>query len=346
VRAHSQIVLVVTCGWLAATSLLAAGREAALAQPSPPGGSVVIDHLYATAFVSSEEGWAVGAFGGVFRTKDGGKSWQPQVSGTIEPLFGVDFVDGKHGWTVGRSGTVLHTTDAGATWSSQTGSSEKHLFGVDFVDRQHGWAVGDWGEILSTSDGGKAWRSQPFERDVILNGVSMADRERGWIVGEMGVILATADGGDTWIEQSSGVTKSLFGVHFADARRGWAVGIDALVLHTEDGGASWQVQNGSTEFGALEQVGFTQAFDQPSLYAVAVAGDVGFAVGEIGAIFTSTDAGRSWKREAISQTWGVSWLRDVSVVQGTHGAIVGAEGQRVMIRDGRVDVPHEKADAS
>ena len=158
----------------------------------------------------------------------------------------------------------------------------------------------------------------------------------------MGHLLVTEDGGVTWAEQPMGLDKTLFGLYFADGQRGWAVGIDALILHTDDGGGTWQVQNGSTEIRELEQVGFAQAYDNPSLYSIAVVDQNGFAVGEIGAVFLSTDGGRTWTRRETGkgQKEGV-WFRAVSVVSGTHGAIVGAKGQRLMINDGQVRPPAE-----
>ena len=115
----------------------------------------------------------------------------------------------------------------------------------------------------------------------------------------------------------------------------WVVGIDGVILHTTDGGKTWPLQRGSLEVRALEQVGFSQAYDNPSLYAISVVGDRGFAVGEIGAIFTSDDAGESWTRSDTPVSEAI-WLRALSVVPGPRGAIVGAAGVRVLIADDRL----------
>jgi photosystem II stability/assembly factor-like uncharacterized protein len=297
------------------------------------------DSLYGAAFVDAQVGWAVGAFGTILRTRDGGATWERQASGTTDPLFAAAFTDPRRGWVVGRSGLILHTADGGAAWTPQPSGVDKHLFRVHAVDAHFACAVGDWGVIVVTRDGGATWEDRSLPRDVILNDVFFLDRQRGWIVGELGAVVVTEDGGQTWTERDSGIGKTLFGVEFVTPERGWAVGIDALIVRTDDGGRTWQVQHGSTEPGALEQVGFAQAYDNPSLYALAMAGERGFAVGDIGAIFTSADGGQSWTRQAVPAEWGLRWFRDVAVVSGTHGAIIGAEGWRVTIRDGRVDLP-------
>lgn len=304
------------------------------------------DSLYAVSFVDARAGWAVGAFGTILSTRDGGRNWRTEPSHTTEPLFSVDFVDARHGWAVGRSGLILATADGGETWTRQNGGTDRHLFSVDFVDAQFGCAAGDWGTILVTNDGGSTWRQSALDRDVILNAVSMLDRSRGWIAGEGGVVLATGDGGVTWQDRPSGVEKTLFGVHFVDERRGWAVGLDGLILRTGDGGATWQVQNGSTEVGTLDQVVFAEAIENPSLYSVALAGERGIVVGESGAIFTTADAGGSWLRREVPPDWGLRWLRDVSLANGADGMIVGAEGRRIQVVNGSVTVAVEGKDAA
>ncbi|MBI1814610.1 MAG: hypothetical protein HYR72_06510 [Deltaproteobacteria bacterium] len=329
--------------------LLAVGLAALaprLAAAAPPPSERITDNLYGTRFLNDDDAWVVGAFGTIYRTHDRGKTWQSQASHTQEPLFAVDFTDTNEGWAVGRSGVIVHTNNGGDSWSAQPSQTDHHLFDVDFVDDEVGCVVGDWGTILITKNGGETWEPHSFSRDVILNSVSMVDRKHAWIAGEAGTVLVTEDGGLTWSEQHTGADKTLFAIHFADRQRGWAVGMDALILHTQDGGATWELQNGSGQTGGLEQVGAGQTFDNPTLYAVTVVGPNGYAVGEIGAIFTSSDSGRTWTREPVPQSWGVSWLRDVAIVPGANGMMVGAGGRRVAIADGRVDLPRESTHAA
>jgi len=306
------------------------------------GDAPIQDNLYATSFPTATEGWVVGAFGSIYKTADAGATWQAQTSGVLQPLFDVDFIDEQEGWAVGRLGVILHTSDGGATWSAQASGVDKHLFAVDFFDAKRGIAVGDWGVILATDDGGATWRERDLGEDVILNGVAMVDANTAFVVGEMGTILRSDDGGATWTKLTSGIDKTLFGLYCADRLHCWVVGIDALMLRSDDGGGTWQVLNGAIEMRALEQVGFGQAFDNPSLYAVRVVGDFGVAVGEIGAVFTSEDGGTSWKRLEASKNWALPWFRDLALWPGRGGAIVGAHGRRIMIVDGTVAQPAEE----
>jgi photosystem II stability/assembly factor-like uncharacterized protein len=296
----------------------------------------VKDNLYGVKFVDDMQGWAVGDFGSISHTRDGGKTWHLENSHTTEMLFDVDFVDAQHGWISGRSGLILHTDDGGETWVQQKSPTDKHLFAIDFVDSQFGCIAGDWGAVLVTRDGGQTWEDRTLTHDVILNDIAMIDRKRGFIVGEAGTVLATEDGCNTWTKRDSGVSKSLFGVDFVNAQHGWAVGIDALILETQDAGLTWQVRNGSTEVRALEQVGFAQAYDNPSLYGIAVVGQKGYAAGEIGAVFLSNDGGHTWTRAPSGDATESTWFRALSVVPGPNGVLVGAKGMRRMIKNGEL----------
>jgi photosystem II stability/assembly factor-like uncharacterized protein len=313
---------------------------------APRAGWNITDNLYGTRFVSPADGWAVGAFGTIMRTRDGGKSWRPQVSRTVEHLYDVDFADPKHGWVVGRSGLVLHTADGGETWARQPTGLDRHYFDVSALDAQRAWVIGDWGAIVATRDGGRTWEDRSLTRDVILNGASWPDSQHGWIAGEAGTILVTTDGGTTWTDQQSGVQKTLFGIYFADAQRGWAVGIDGLIIRTTDGGQAWHVQHGDPELGALEQVGFAAALDNPSLYDIAMAGERGYAVGDIGCVLVSDDAGLTWTRKPLPGEWGLSWIRAISLVPGTHGGFVGAGGLALRVEGDQIMLPDREDHAA
>lgn len=304
------------------------------------------DNLYATHFLTADEGWAVGAFGLIAHTRDGGATWRVQPSHTIEQLFSIDFADAQHGWVVGRSGTILYTSDGGESWQAQALGIDRHLFKVAALDATHAWAVGDWGTMVTTSNRGQTWENRSLARDVILNGLSFPDAAHGWAAGESGTIVATSDGGATWTDQQSGVEKTLFGIFFRTPQEGWAVGIDGLILHTTDGGHTWQVQHGSTEVGALEQVGFQEAMDNPSFYDVAVAGTYGYAVGDVGAVFASADGGTTWARKKMPADWSLGWIRSVSLVSGTHGLLAGANGLTARIVTDQITLPEKESHAA
>jgi len=316
--------------------MLALPPRAALATDGSPAR--IIDNLYGTSLVDPNTGWIVGAFGMIARTRDGAKTWEVQKSGTLEHVFAVDFVDAVNGWAVGRSGLILHTTNAGESWQLQKSPVDQHLFSVAALSAQRAVAVGDWGTIVRTVDGGNTWQPAAIDRDVILNAQAWPDAEHGWIVGEAGTVLVTRDGGATWQDQPTGVDKTLFGTFFADASKGWIVGLDGIILNTTDGGANWVAQRGDTEVGMLDQVGAKAGVENPSLYDVAVVGQLGYAVGEGSAVFASEDGGATWQRKAVPAAANLRWIRALSLVPG-HGMLVGANGLTLRVDGTEMSFP-------
>jgi photosystem II stability/assembly factor-like uncharacterized protein len=318
----------------------------ALAPTTLTHGAVLRDHLYGVAALSASDAWAVGNYGAIYRTTDGGRSWTAHDSGTKAPLFSVDFADAQHGWIVGKSGEILATADGGKSWKAQQTpiAEKKHFFRVRAVDARTAWAVGDWGAVAVTTDGGATWQDRSLPtleilasarpdraeklvlEDVVLYDVAWPDAQHGYIAGEFATFLATADGGKTWHKRALPTEKTLFGIAFPSIDEGWAVGIDGLVLHTTDGGRTWEVQHGNPEPATIDELAFTDALENPGFYAVSIAGDTGIVVGDTGTVLVSADRGRSWSRRVLPERDRFSWLRDVSLVDGARGVLVGAKG--------------------
>ena len=192
------VFLLLVCSLLpvsSASALISTGDTGWVWQNPLPQGNELTD----VCFVDASHGWAVGLFGTILATSDGGVTWTSQASGTYQTLYTVCFVDTSHGWAAGYQGTILSTTDGGATWIPYTGDADytrTPIFDVAFVDALHGWAVtessGD--TILATSDGGATWteKSVPYGR---LRALAFADAMHGWAVGQAGNVVATVDGG-------------------------------------------------------------------------------------------------------------------------------------------------------
>jgi photosystem II stability/assembly factor-like uncharacterized protein len=313
--------------------------------------------------LGERESVAVGSFGAIYHTTDGGRSWETRESGTKNPLFDVDFADGRTGWIVGKSATILHTADGGRTWKPQKGpvAGDKHLFNVDVIDARTAWAVGDWGAIAMTRDAGATWvdrslgtvtvkteqapgrETATITDDVILYDVSFPDAQHGFIGGEFGTVLATSDGGETWEKRETGTEKTLFGLHFSTPERGWAVGIDGLLLQTRDGGRTWTFLHGRADVANLEDVGFLETLKNPGLYAVSVVGQQGVVIGDTGTIYTTADGGDNWVPHVLPEKDRLVWMRGVSLGAGTRGFVVGANGFVARLERDQIVLPDGSA---
>jgi hypothetical protein len=78
-----------------------------------PAGSY---YLRAVDFVDEYDGWAVGRFGTIIHTSDGGNTWGFQANPATATLFDVDFSDNMHGLACGY-GMILYTTNGGQNWN-------------------------------------------------------------------------------------------------------------------------------------------------------------------------------------------------------------------------------------
>jgi photosystem II stability/assembly factor-like uncharacterized protein len=253
--------------------------------------------------VDAQTGYAVGIFGTILKTTNGGANWVSQSSGTTNDLWSVHFpMDTQTGYVVGYdhnsgSGAILKTTNGGANWVSQTSGTTHALPSVYFPgNTQTGYAVGDSGTILKTTNGGANWVSQSSgTTNDLLSAHFSVDVQTGYVAGWTGTILKTTNGGVNWTSQSSGTTNGLYSVHFpVDVQTGYAVGNGGTILKTTDGGANWVSQtSGSTDelesvrFPVDTQTGYVVGYDYNS---------------SSGAILKTTNGGANW----VSQSSGTT----------------------------------------
>lgn len=291
--------------------------------------------LYAVTFaVDGQTGWAVGQYGTILKTTNGGETWEQPESVVRSPILNsVTFADDAlRGWAVGWLGTILKTTDGGNNWRPVDSTTSETLTSVTFTgDGVTGWAVGGDGTILKSGDGGESWAPRDSGTTNDLESVTFtADGRIGWAVGRLGTILKTTNGGDEWTPRDSKVTEALESVTFtADGRTGWAVGpfpnipVDGTqpptILKTVDGGDTWE-RRPAPEALILNSVTF------------AGDGTTGWAVGIDGEILKTVDGGESWERMrsgTSAQLESVTFTGD-----GTTGWVVGRNGTILKTKDG------------
>ena len=243
-------------------------------------------------------GAGTGAASRIYRTTDGGASWQLVVTNAVPTGF----------W------------DAMAFWDARHGV----LFG-DPVDGKF--------QVYVTSDGGASWKPTPAQGLEALTGegafaasgtcIAVAGQHDAWIVtGSAAAARAfhSTDGGGTWqaavLPIPAGVpSRGAFSVAFLDARTGMAAGGDyrepALAslngARTVDGGATWQA-------APVLPAGFMSV-----LATVPGAPRTVVAAGLAGSGY-SLDAGLTWRE------LGATPMNTVGFASATSGWAVGPKG--------------------
>ncbi len=269
------------------------------------------------------QAWAVGKYGLILHTKDGGRDWKQQASGTTQLFSAVSFANNEVGFVVGSGGGILVTGDGGLSWRIQRSGINEHLLGVQAVSETKAYVVGAFGNFLSTSDGGTTWVKSKLSREKPvsaiaeesgslaepnLNAVHFVTPKIGWVVGESGLILHTRDGGQTWLSQHSGSKAELFAVIFRDERRGWAIGQEGTLIWTKDGGQHW----------VPIKVGTNR-----DLYAADLEGERVMVVGDC-VLLKTENGGSSWTRKDFAENLvltGVALMSKDATVVGQGGVI-------------------------
>ena len=203
-------------------------------------------------FFSERQGWAItcpsAMFpGGVFLTRDAGRSWQPAGGGGASRLSTGDFFDGRHAILGGSLGLMATIGEGDFSRNPQSGVTLPGINGMQVVPPDYGWVVGDGGWIALTGNRGKSWRP-PLgtlpPAAALFDFAALAVRgPKCWIAGSPGSrIFFTPDAGRSWSAFPTGSTVPLRAVTFVDDLHGWAVGQLGLILASDDGGQTWRRQ--------------------------------------------------------------------------------------------------------
>lgn len=275
--------------------------------------------LYSTSFVDATTGWAVGAFGTIMKTTDGGKTWENQISGTTASLLSVSFVDKNNGWA-GGSNTILKTTDGGKSWTVLTTSSSVNINAVYFLNSTTGFIAGGK-TIQKTIDGGKNFANVTMPSLSVWYSIikmHFVSSKTGWAVGTSGAIFKTIDGGNTWVDQFT-EDKRLNTVFFTDSLNGSCFGDSGFWIWTNDGGNKWNKADiKSTNITKLyNHVIDAHFFTKKSGWIIT------YDNSEEITVYKTIDGGAFWSEYNVGYSRNLS---SISFPDSIHGCIVGHGG--------------------
>ncbi len=152
--------------------------------------------LTGVSFGDDQHGFAVGEFGIIMASEDGGQSWRRQHSPTDKLLFSVHAVTGKHVIAAGSDGTILESKD-GRQWAIVPTPVPDHLFGV-WASEQLVLAVGGDGTVIRRGSPSGAFQVVPTHVHTWLNAVDLYDGTHGFVAGGLGHLLSTQDAGQSF----------------------------------------------------------------------------------------------------------------------------------------------------
>lgn len=148
---------------------------------------------------------AVGEFGTIVLSQDGGSSWhtlsldwmQLGTDGGAEPhLYDVSISEEGRVTVVGEFGMVLRSDDQGRSWSVKSRGAAS-LFAIQIRDDGKGYAVGQDGYVLKTDDRGDTWTCLDTGRKSIFTGIHSTPDGHVTLMA-MRDMVTSEDGGATW----------------------------------------------------------------------------------------------------------------------------------------------------
>ncbi|TDT38581.1 photosystem II stability/assembly factor-like uncharacterized protein [Halospina denitrificans] len=153
-------------------------------------------------FENEDHGFAVGAYGNIYRTKDGGETWKTRMGSIENPnrfhLNGITRVEGGDLYIAGESGFVFRSTDNGQSWEQLEPGYPGSFFGVVGTgDEDEVLAYGLRGNIYR-SVGGDEWESVDSGTDNTLNSAHANDNGEIAMVGNSGSVVYSDDGGENF----------------------------------------------------------------------------------------------------------------------------------------------------
>jgi photosystem II stability/assembly factor-like uncharacterized protein len=236
-----------------------------LAKGPAVGGGAKQDDAF---FIDAQTGWvASGPNWSIYKTTDGGDSWNKLFTSTGTYFRSIAFLDAMHGFA-GNLGagldpqisdaTVLYeTTDGGTSWNpvtNITGPASSGICNLTVIDATHIVAVGRANGpsfMLSSSDAGASWTSIDLNaKFAMLIDARFTTPTDGILVGmnQAGYcsIQHTTDGGTTLDEVFASKTKNslCWKISFPSDQVGYVSIQDTTAgpptfAKTTDGGLSW-----------------------------------------------------------------------------------------------------------
>jgi len=222
-------------GWTAVGTHIYATQDTGFHWESVDLGKTVND----LHFFDTNNGFAVGDEGHIWRTDDGGATWEPPKTPVSEKLVSMFWLDDQRGWISGyqahddeeevfaSDGVVLRTQNGGADWEVVERFGEGALGVMFFLDdAKTGWLAGyeHWtahqteAKLYKTTDGGDTFvqmavplKVGTFDAGFFQNPINLAsivamyweDERTGHFAGSAFVAETTEAGGNSSATRSA-----------------------------------------------------------------------------------------------------------------------------------------------
>ncbi len=161
-------------------------------------------------FFNDAEGFAVGAFGLVYKTVNGGSTWKRVMLPNLDPnreewdplifefhLNAMIGTDKGELYLAGENGAVYYSPDRGNSWEALVTPYTGSFFGITVTRDDEVFAYGMRGNMFASKDKGRNWiRVDTQTKEALLGSYYDAKDDTLLIVGTKGAVLYSGDGGE------------------------------------------------------------------------------------------------------------------------------------------------------
>jgi photosystem II stability/assembly factor-like uncharacterized protein len=206
------------------------------------------DFVY-SIHMDGSNGIAVGGYGLILRTNDGGSTWSKSAFPTkSNGLFSGVTKSGKC-IAAGQSGWIISSEDC-KSWVQAKPITNERILSVDLNSKGYAVAVGGFGLLMQSFDWGKSWEKITVDWTKVIDDpaephlykVIVSDSGVVTIAGEFELIMQSTDQGKKWKGLHKG-TRSLFGMAITPSGQIIAVGQEGLILKSDAQKGNWAVIN-------------------------------------------------------------------------------------------------------
>jgi len=221
---------------------------------------------------------------------------------------------------------IIHAQDG---WNLKNSGRTDSFYSVDFISENTGWIAGPDDIIMQSSDGGQNWVMAPgrlFPAYSDWYSICFVNANEGYVCGneDLGWYewwwKYTTNGCYSWVRPSGTFipnTSRWTNVFFLNETLGWKVGYrngtGRVIMSTTGVGSDWH--SGTTVPELLYAVMFVDE-------------NIGWMVGSIGAIYSSTDGGINW---ALQNSGTTKSLKSVYFQNTAIGWSVGHKDDQAII---------------
>jgi photosystem II stability/assembly factor-like uncharacterized protein len=161
------------------------------------------DYISSISFINKDTGYAAikGTINGLFKTTNGGNSWQEV--GSFQNFTLLHFINNTFGYAT-LFDNIFRTTDAGLSWTQLTQPTFQPYNAIWFVNPAKGFATGNQGLLKMTLDSGNSWTNINVPVPVgqpDFTAIRFYNQKIGYISDDEGYYYKTIDSGYHWSQK-------------------------------------------------------------------------------------------------------------------------------------------------